>query len=145
MIESKKTHAGYEGDRSGTGEPLLTDQWFVAMKKIPNNSKFNNPRSLSQQGLEMLHEEKIKFFPESWGSTYKNWLENIEDWCISRQLWWGHQIPAWFKCDRDQKPIHDGSVFVALNESDAKKQASCKGWDGPIVRDSDVLPGFHRH
>ena len=65
-------------------EPMLTDQWFVKME------------GMARRGLEVVASGEVKFFPEHWTSTYNHWLENIQDWCISRQLWWGHQIPAWY-------------------------------------------------
>ncbi|OGA70094.1 MAG: valine--tRNA ligase [Betaproteobacteria bacterium RIFCSPLOWO2_12_FULL_65_14] len=80
-------------------EPMLTDQWFVRMD------------GLAKDGLQVVAEGKVKFFPEHWTTTYNQWLENIQDWCISRQLWWGHQIPAWYD--------EEGEVIVARNEADA--------------------------
>jgi valyl-tRNA synthetase len=109
--------------RSGrTGEivePMLTDQWFVKMN------------GLAKLGLKAVADGDVKFFPEHWTTTYNQWLENIQDWCISRQLWWGHQIPAWY----DDK----GNVYVARNEEEAKKQAAAKGYRGALKRDEDVL------
>ncbi|MFA7505923.1 MAG: class I tRNA ligase family protein, partial [Burkholderiaceae bacterium] len=71
--------------------------------------------------------------------TYNHWLENIQDWCVSRQLWWGHQIPAWYKADADGAPIEDGTVFVARDEDAAAALARAAGWTGPLARDPDVL------
>ena len=109
--------------RSGrTGEivePMLTDQWFMSMK------------GLAEPALCAVAEGKVRFFPDHWTSVYNQWLENIQDWCISRQLWWGHQIPAWYG--------DAGQVFVARNEEDAKKQASENGYHGLLTRDADVL------
>jgi len=109
--------------RSGrTGEivePMLTDQWFVKMD------------GLAKRGLKAVADGEVKFFPEHWITTYNQWLENIQDWCISRQLWWGHQIPAWY----DDK----GNVYVARNEEEAKKQAAAKGYRSALKRDEDVL------
>ncbi len=142
FLQAENTHdlVIKKGDRSGTIiEPLLTDQWFVAMNKSAVSGGKKNGESLSQQGLEMLNTGKVKLFPEAWNSTYKNWLQNLQDWCISRQLWWGHQIPAWYKSDEFGEAILDGVVFVASSESNAKKQAVEKGWNGPIIRDPDVL------
>ncbi|MBP8169599.1 MAG: valine--tRNA ligase [Azonexus sp.] len=95
------------GDRTGVViEPMLTDQWFVAMSKPGNDGK-----SITQKALEVVHSGEIKFYPENWVNTYNQWLNNIQDWCISRQLWWGHQIPAWYAAD--------GTCFVANSENEA--------------------------
>ena len=142
LLEGKKPHilSIKRGDRSGTIiEPMLTDQWFVAMNKPATSGYKKNGKSLAQQGLEMLRSGHLKLFPKIWDSTYENWLENLQDWCISRQLWWGHQIPAWYKSDENGKPIFDGTIFVALSQGDAEREAKAQGWDGLIVRDPDVL------
>ena len=89
------------GDRTNVViEPMLTDQWFVAMSKPGADGK-----SITEKALEAVHSGEIKFYPENWVNTYNQWLNNIQDWCISRQLWWGHQIPAWYG--------DNGQVFVA--------------------------------
>jgi len=115
------THMVPHGDRSNAViEPYLTDQWYV------------NVKPLADRGLDAVRKGKTKFVPENWEKTYFQWLENIEPWCISRQLWWGHQIPAWYD---DQ-----GNVFVAHSEEDAKAEARAKhGKDVPLKRDEDVL------
>jgi valyl-tRNA synthetase len=98
------------GDRTGVViEPMLTDQWFVAMSKAGDGGK-----SITEQALECVSSGEIKFHPENWVNTYNQWLNNIQDWCISRQLWWGHQIPAWY----------DGfnREFVALTLAEAQQQ-----------------------
>jgi valyl-tRNA synthetase len=103
------------GDRTGVViEPMLTDQWFVAMSKAAPKTK-DNPegRSITEQALECVASGKIKFHPENWVNTYNQWLNNIQDWCISRQLWWGHQIPAWYD--------EHGEVYVAHTEEEAKE------------------------
>jgi valyl-tRNA synthetase len=100
-------------------EPMLTDQWFVKMD------------GLAMRGLDAVAKGEVKFFPEHWTATYNQWLEKIQDWCISRQLWWGHQIPAWYD--------DEGNIYVARNEEDARKQAAAKGHRGPLRRDEDVL------
>jgi valyl-tRNA synthetase len=100
-------------------EPMLTDQWFVRMD------------GLAKAGLEAVAKREVKFFPEHWTTTYNQWLEKIQDWCISRQLWWGHQIPAWY----DDK----GGFYVARSETEARKQAAEKGYRGALKRDDDVL------
>ncbi len=108
------------GDRShAVIEPMLTDQWFVKME------------GMAQQGLQAVESGEIKFVPENWTNTYNQWLNNIQDWCISRQLWWGHRIPAWYD---DQ-----GKAYVARNEADARQQASAQGYTGELKRDEDVL------
>ncbi|CAB1368613.1 valine--tRNA ligase [Denitratisoma oestradiolicum] len=98
------------GDRTGVViEPMLTDQWFVAMSKPGENGK-----SIAGQALEAVASGEIKFVPENWVNTYNQWLNNIQDWCISRQLWWGHQIPAWYS--------DDGRIYVAHDEAEAYAQ-----------------------
>ncbi len=122
LLVSAKPHK-LKVPRSGrTGvivEPMLTDQWFVAME------------GLARRGLDAVAAGDVKFFPEHWSSTYNHWLENIQDWCISRQLWWGHQIPAWYD--------DAGNIYVARSEEDAQRQAAAKGYRGRLQRDEDVL------
>jgi len=96
-------------------EPMLTDQWFVKME------------SLAKDGLEVVKRGEVRFIPEHWTATYNHWLENIQDWTISRQLWWGHQIPAWYD--------EDGNVYVARSEEEVRK----KHPDKKLRRDPDVL------
>src|SRR5437867_3917133 len=118
LLVSEKPHK-LRVPRSGrTGvivEPMLTDQWFVKMD------------SLAKRGLAVVANGDVKFFPEHWTTTYNQWLENIQDWCISRQLWWGHQIPAWY----DER----GRIFVARSEKEALQMARQKS----LRRDPDVL------
>ncbi|HEY4318797.1 MAG TPA: valine--tRNA ligase [Herbaspirillum sp.] len=116
------------GDRTGVViEPMLTDQWFVAMSKpAPEGTHFPG-KSIAEVALEKVADGEIKLIPENWSNTYNQWLNNIQDWCISRQLWWGHQIPAWY--DEDDK------IYVARNEADAQAQAGGK----TLRRDADVL------
>jgi len=115
------------GDRTGVViEPMLTDQWFVAMSKPSDNGK-----SITEQALECVSSGEIKFHPENWVNTYNQWLNNIQDWCISRQLWWGHQIPAWYGVN--------GEVFVAHDADEARKLADKAGYAGQLDRDNDVL------
>jgi valyl-tRNA synthetase len=115
------------GDRTGVViEPMLTDQWFVAMSKPGDGGK-----SITEQALECVASGEIKFHPENWVNTYNQWLNNIQDWCISRQLWWGHQIPAWYGVN--------GEVFVAHDEAEARKLADKAGYAGQLDRDNDVL------
>ncbi|MDO8294662.1 MAG: valine--tRNA ligase [Gallionella sp.] len=115
------------GDRTGIIiEPMLTDQWFVAMSKPGDVGK-----SITEQALECVASGEIKFHPENWVNTYNQWLNNIQDWCISRQLWWGHQIPAWYGVN--------GEVFVARDEAEARHLADNAGYAGQLDRDNDVL------
>jgi len=115
------------GDRThAVIEPMLTDQWFVAMSKPGNDGK-----SITEQALECVASGDIKFHPENWVNTYNQWLNNIQDWCISRQLWWGHQIPAWYGVN--------GEVFVAHDEAEARHLANRAGYAGQLDRDNDVL------
>ena len=119
------------GDRTGVIiEPMLTDQWFVAMSKPAADGK-----SITQKALDVVASGEIKFYPENWVNTYNQWLNNIQDWCISRQLWWGHQIPAWYS--------DSGKVYVAKDEADAKVIAAKDGYTGNLVRDNDVLDTWY--
>ncbi|HJV73351.1 MAG TPA: valine--tRNA ligase, partial [Noviherbaspirillum sp.] len=130
LLESVKPHKLMvpRGDRTGVViEPMLTDQWFVAMSKpAPEGAHFPG-KSIAEVALEKVADGSIKFIPENWTTTYNQWLNNIQDWCISRQLWWGHQIPAWYD--------EDGKIYVARNEEEAKAQAGGKA----LTRESDVL------
>lgn len=120
------------GDRTNEVlEPMLTDQWFVAMSKPAPAGTMHPGKSITEVALEVVANGDIQFYPQNWTTTYNQWLENIQDWCISRQLWWGHQIPAWYS--------EDGQVFVGHNEEDAKAQAAAAGVTGPLKRDPDVL------
>ncbi|OGS92165.1 MAG: valine--tRNA ligase [Gallionellales bacterium GWA2_60_18] len=115
------------GDRTHVViEPMLTDQWFVAMSKAGPEGK-----SITEQALECVASGEIRFHPENWVNTYNQWLNNIQDWCISRQLWWGHQIPAWYGVN--------GEVFVAHDEAEARHLADKAGYAGQLDRDNDVL------
>ena len=109
------------GDRSNSIiEPFLTEQWFADAKK------------LSVKAKEVVNTKKTNFFPENWSKTYFQWMDNIEPWCISRQLWWGHQIPAWYGPDK--------KIFVAINEEEAKADAKKHyNKDVELIRDPDVL------
>ena len=120
------------GDRTGVViEPMLTDQWFVAMSKpAPEGTHFPG-KSIAEVALEKVAQGEIKFVPDNWSTTYNQWLNNIQDWCISRQLWWGHQIPAWYG--------EDGNYYVARNEAEAKAKAVAAGYNGALTRDEDVL------
>ena len=119
-VENVKNSVPY-GDRSNTiVEPILTEQWFA-------NAKF-----LSKKAIQVVKKKKTNFFPENWSKTYFQWMNNIQPWCISRQLWWGHRIPAWYSEDK--------KIFVAENEAEAKRLA--KNYykkDVTLKRDEDVL------
>ena len=112
-------------------EPMLTDQWFVAMSQPAPAGTLSPGLSIAEVALAAVNSAEVKFYPEHWSATYKHWLQNIQDWCISRQLWWGHQIPAWYD--------DAGNVYVARNEADATSQARAKGYGGALRRDPDVL------
>lgn len=120
-----------KGDRTGSViEPMLTSQWFVAMSAIPNggepDSEFKG-LSLADKAKKAVDSGAVRFIPENWVNTYNQWMNNIQDWCISRQLWWGHQIPAWYD--------NEGNVYVARNQEEAEKQAGKTG----LTREEDVL------
>ena len=120
-----------KGDRTGSViEPMLTSQWFVAMSAIPNggepDSEFKG-LSLADKAKKAVDSGAVRFIPENWVNTYNQWMNNIQDWCISRQLWWGHQIPAWYD--------EAGNVYVARNQAEAEKQAGKTG----LTREEDVL------
>ena len=120
------------GDRTQTIiEPMLTDQWFVAVSKPSPDNRYQPGSSIAGAALDAVIKGDIKLVPENWISTYTQWLENIQDWCISRQLWWGHQIPAWYG--------DDNQIFVARSEADAKVKAIAAGYSGQLNRDPDVL------
>ncbi|WP_420226506.1 valine--tRNA ligase [Pigmentiphaga litoralis] len=133
LIEVKKHKLMVpRGDRTNSViEPMLTDQWFVAMSKPAPEGTINPGKSITDVALEVVADGRVKFYPENWTTTYNQWLNNIQDWCISRQLWWGHQIPAWY--------AEDGQIFVARSEADAQAQALAAGVTGPLTRDPDVL------
>ena len=118
--ENVKNKVPY-GDRSNSIiEPFLTEQWFVDAK------------NLSVKAKDIVNAKKINFFPANWSKTYFQWMNNIEPWCISRQLWWGHQIPAWYGPDK--------KIFVAINEEEAKAQGKKHyNKDVDLIRDPDVL------
>ncbi|MEY3125353.1 MAG: hypothetical protein RLZZ573_1873 [Pseudomonadota bacterium] len=110
-------------------EPMLTDQWFVAMTKVSPTDATG--KSIAQKAIDAVQSGDVTFVPENWINTYNQWMNNITDWCISRQLWWGHQIPAWYD--------EDGKVYVARNEADAQAQAPGK----TLKRDEDVLDTWY--
>lgn len=120
LVEEKKHKLQVpRGDRTGQViEPYLTDQWFVRMEK------------LAARGLELVENGSVRFVPENWINTYRHWMGNIQDWCISRQLWWGHRIPAWYDAS--------GKIYVGRSEEEVR---AANGLDAnhPLTRDSDVL------
>ncbi len=123
LVDSVQSHKLVipRGDRShAVIEPYLTDQWYV------------KAQTLAEPAIRAVEDGRIKFVPENWSKTYFEWMHNIQDWCISRQLWWGHRIPAWYDTD--------GRVFVARSEAQAYEQArAIAGPDVALTRDSDVL------
>ena len=133
FLDSVKPHKLMvpRGDRTGVIiEPMLTDQWFVAMTKPGADGT-----SIAGKALECVASGEIRFVPENWVNTYNQWLNNIQDWCISRQLWWGHQIPAWYS--------DDGRFYVAHDEAEAYEQAKRDGYTGGLERDPDVLDTWY--
>jgi valyl-tRNA synthetase len=123
LVDKIEPHSNVvpHGDRSNVViEPFLTDQWYV------------NAHELAKPAIAAVRDGRTKFVPQNWEATYFNWMENIQPWCISRQLWWGHQIPAWYG--------PDGKAFVAAEEADAQAQADKHyGKPTPLKRDEDVL------
>ena len=111
-------------------EPMLTDQWFVAMNKPGAQG-----RSIAQGAIDAVSSGRVRFVPEQWVNTYNHWMNNIQDWCISRQLWWGHQIPAWYGTT--------GELFVGRSEGEARQRATAAGYTGTLVRDEDVLDTWY--
>ncbi len=129
-------------------EPMLTDQWFVAMNKVSPIDPTG--KSIAQKAIDAVHSGQVSFVPENWVNTYDQWMNNIQDWCISRQLWWGHQIPAWYD--------ESGEVYVARNEEDAlakwREKQIANGnaveattqrllGESPLTRDEDVLDTWY--
>ena len=148
LLVAEKAHTMVVPRCGRTGEvvePMLTDQWFVDMRrKAPAGHPFFPGRSIQDLCLAAVSEaglpagapgsgERVRFVPAEWLSTYLHWINNIQDWCISRQLWWGHQIPAWYD--------EDGNVYVARDEAAARGEARAKLGREPqeFRRDDDVL------
>ena len=111
-------------------EPMLTDQWFVAMTKPGKDGT-----SIAAKAIEAVETGAVKFYPAQWVNTYNQWMKNIQDWTISRQLWWGHQIPAWYGSG--------GEIFVARSEDEARAKAEAAGYSGTLERDPDVLDTWY--
>ncbi|WP_374539177.1 valine--tRNA ligase, partial [Chitinimonas taiwanensis] len=127
LVEVKKhTLMTPRGDRTGSVlEPMLTDQWFMAMDRVGHGDATG--KTIAQKSIEAVESGQVRFIPENWVNTYNQWMHNIQDWCISRQLWWGHQIPAWYD--------EAGNVYVGRTEAEAQAQAGGK----TLRRDDDVL------
>jgi len=111
-------------------EPMLTDQWFVAMTRPGRDGT-----TIAGKAIAAVESGAVKFFPAQWVNTYNQWMKNIQDWCISRQLWWGHQIPAWYG--------EGGELFVAKSEDEAHRKAEARGYSGALTRDADVLDTWY--
>jgi len=111
-------------------EPMLTDQWFMAMTKPDHDGL-----SIAGRAIAAVERGDVRFVPPQWVSTWNQWMKNIQDWCISRQLWWGHQIPAWYGSG--------GELFVARNEDEARAKATAAGYQGELRRDEDVLDTWY--
>ncbi len=120
------------GDRSGAVvEPWLTDQWFVDLtRETTSDGRTGGRPAIVQPAIEAVRDGRICFVPEGWSKTYFNWLENIQDWCISRQLWWGHRIPAWYD--------EAGNIYVARSEEEARARHGLAA-DIKLQQDEDVL------
>jgi valyl-tRNA synthetase len=111
-------------------EPMLTDQWFMAMTRPGADGE-----SLAGRAMRAVEQGDVRFVPPQWVNTWNQWMKNIQDWCISRQLWWGHQIPAWYGSG--------GELFVARSESEARAKATAAGYSGALTRDADVLDTWY--
>ena len=111
-------------------EPMLTNQWYVAMTRAGADGT-----SIADKAIKAVADGEVKFYPEQWVNTYNHWMNDIQDWCISRQLWWGHQIPAWY--------ADDGKIFVARSDEEAAAKAAAAGYTGKLVRDEDVLDTWY--
>ena len=111
-------------------EPMLTDQWFMAMTKAGADGE-----SIAGRAMRAVENGDVRFVPPQWVNTWNQWMNNIQDWCISRQLWWGHQIPAWYG--------NGGEIFVARNEEEARAKAAATGYSGALRRDEDVLDTWY--
>lgn len=132
LLEETKKHRLMVPRCARTGqvvEPMLTDQWFVAMTKVSDRDPTG--KSIAQKAIDAVQSGAVRFVPENWVNTYNQWMDNIQDWCISRQLWWGHQIPAWYD--------EQGEVYVAPTEAQAQALAPGR----KLTRDPDVLDTWY--
>ncbi|MES2993400.1 MAG: valine--tRNA ligase [Pseudomonadota bacterium] len=111
-------------------EPMLTDQWFMAMTQPGRDGE-----SIAGRAIRAVENGDVRFVPPQWVSTWNHWMGNIQDWCISRQLWWGHQIPAWYGTG--------GEIFVGRDETEARAKAAAAGYTGALRRDEDVLDTWY--
>jgi valyl-tRNA synthetase len=114
-------------------EPMLTDQWFLDLTsetRVDGKPGPGGKKAITEPALNAVRDGEIKFVPENWSTTYTQWLDNIQDWCVSRQLWWGHRIPAWFD--------EAGNIFVGEDEADARAHATTRPV-GALKQDEDVL------
>jgi len=111
-------------------EPMLTDQWFMAMTQPGRDGE-----SIAGRAIRAVENGDVRFVPPQWVNTWNHWMGNIQDWCISRQLWWGHQIPAWYGSG--------GEIFVGRNEDEARAKATAAGYTGSLRRDDDVLDTWY--
>jgi len=135
LVVSEKPHKMMVPRCGRTGEvvePTLSEQWYMAMAKPAPAGTRHPGRSIAQVALDAVARGDVRIFPEQWNTIYNQWLENIQDWCISRQLWWGHQIPAWYD--------EQGNVYVARSETEARAQA---GAGKTLTRDPDVLDTWY--
>jgi len=135
LLVSEKPHKMMVPRCERTGEivePMLSEQWYMAMSKPAPDGTRHPAQSIAQVALDAVARGDVRIFPEQWQTIYNQWLGNIQDWCISRQLWWGHQIPAWYD--------EQGKVYVARSEADAQAQA---GVGNKLTRDPDVLDTWY--
>ncbi len=115
-------------------EPTLSEQWYMAMSKPAPAGTRHPGKSIAQVALDVVARGDVRIFPEQWRTIYNQWLENIQDWCISRQLWWGHQIPAWYDEQRQQSTSR-------AHEAEAQAKAGCG--HSALTRDPDVLDTWY--
>jgi len=135
LLVSEKPHRMAVPRCGRTGEvvePMLSEQWYMAMSKPAPQGTRQPGQSIAQVALGAVARGDVRIFPEQWRTIYNQWLENIQDWCISRQLWWGHQIPAWYD--------EQGNVYVARSEPEAQARA---GTGKTLTRDPDVLDTWY--
>jgi len=120
------------GDRSNAiVEPYLTDQWYVDLtRKVLDDGRPGGHAAITQPSLDVVADGRVRFVPDTWTRTYNQWLENIQDWCISRQIWWGHRIPAWYD--------DSGNIYVARTESEVRQKYSLPA-NSALKQDDDVL------